>query len=211
MQSKLLLQSWCWNNTAGGSGGCGAAASYRTGTYILCCRGERFGFIPLCCSIASLAYKGSAGGVCHLYYPEIFRRAGGLLLLENGSCDLVLSHAALAAWAATDGIGDLPPVLNVRSLGGGLGRDFINIMFPRNFVDRTGINTCEKLLALKYPVKLAIRKDVTMGELTAEKVLQALGVSLQTLKSWGERCSKPAVTASRRYWKTISLISPLII
>ena len=98
-----------------------------------------------------------------------------MLLLENGSCDLVLSHAALAAWAATDGIGDLPPVLNVRSLGGGLGRDFINIMFPRNFVDRTGINTREKLLDLKYPVKLAIRKDGTMGELTAEKVLRRWG------------------------------------
>lgn len=123
----------------------------------------------------------------------------------------MLSHAALAAWAATDGIGDLPPVLNVRSLGGGLGRDFINIMFPRNFVDRTGINTREKLLALKYPVKLAIRKDGTMGELTAEKVLRRWGYPFRLSSPGGERCSKPAVTASRRYWKTISLISPLII
>ena len=49
----------------------------------------------------------------------------------------------------------------------------------------TGITTMEDLVAQKYPVKLVIKTNGTFGELAAEKVFEALGVTLEDVASWG--------------------------
>lgn len=110
---------------------------------------------------------------------------GSPQLVAAGQCDLVLSNAAPVKWAVETGIDGQPPVQNVASLGGGLGHDFISVMATKKFVDATRITSLEELVEKKYPVKLVIKKDGSLGEMSAELVLQVLGVSFDDIRSWG--------------------------
>lgn len=111
---------------------------------------------------------------------------GAPLIVNNAAkCDIVMSNSAPAKWSKEDGILGRKPTPNVASLGGGLGNDFVNVMFTKAFVDKTGISTMEELVAKKYPVKIVIKKNGTLGELSAEKVFEALGVKLEDVTAWG--------------------------
>jgi len=108
-------------------------------------------------------------------------------LIQNEDTDLTMSNSAPAKWAAEGGIesAQVPACPDVRCIAGGLGNDFINVMFTQKFVDETGITTVEELVEKKYPVKLVIKKNGTLGELAAEKVFGVLGVTFDDIVSWG--------------------------
>lgn len=110
---------------------------------------------------------------------------GAPIIMQNGACDIVVSNAGPAKWSMEEGILGNAPTPDIASLAGGLGRDFVNIMFTQKFVNETGITTIEELVEKKYPVKLVIKKNGTFGEMSAEKVLEALGVTLDDIVSWG--------------------------
>lgn len=76
------------------------------------------------------------------------------------------------------------------ALAGGLGQNFINIMFTQKFVDATGYKTFEEVVADKYPVKMVIKKNGSFGEQTAEKVCEALGITFDDIESWGGKVEK---------------------
>lgn len=110
---------------------------------------------------------------------------GAPVIVENGECDITLGNAAPAKWAAEDGILGNPPTTKVRSIAGGLSADFVNVLFTKTFVDKTGITTVEQLVEQKYPVRIAIKKAGSFGEMSGEKLLEVLGVDFETIKSWG--------------------------
>ena len=110
---------------------------------------------------------------------------GAPIIMQNGACDIVVSNAGPAKWSKEEGILGNDPTPDIACIAGGLGRDFVNIMFTKKFVDQTGISTIEELVAQKYPVKLVIKKNGTFGEMSAEKVLEALGVTLDDIVAWG--------------------------
>lgn len=110
---------------------------------------------------------------------------GAPVILEQGQCDIVVGNGAPTKWAATTGILGNPPVQNVRSIAGGLDEAFINVMFTQSFVDKTGITSLEELVQQKYPVRIAIKSPGTFGELACSRVLEALGVTYDDIKSWG--------------------------
>lgn len=116
----------------------------------------------------------------------------GAPIIVNGAaqCDIVMSNSAPAKWSKEDGILGNAPTSDIACIAGGLGHDFINVMFTQKFVDATGIKTLEDLVAQKYPVKLVIKKDGTLGELSAEKVLAALGVTFDDIRAWGGTVEK---------------------
>ncbi len=116
---------------------------------------------------------------------------GAPLIVNNAAkCDIVMSNSAPAKWSQETGILGRPATKNIAVLAGGLGHDFINVMFTKKFVDKTGIKTIEDLVAKKYPVKIVIKKNGTLGELSAEKVFEAAGASLDAVKSWGGQVEK---------------------
>ena len=116
---------------------------------------------------------------------------GAPLIVNNAAkCDIVMSNSAPAKWAKEEGILGKKPTPNIACLAGGLGNDFINIMFTKKFVDKTGIKTIEELVEKKYPVKIVIKKNGTLGELSAEKVFAALGVTLSDIAKWGGTVEK---------------------
>lgn len=111
---------------------------------------------------------------------------GAPIIVNGGAqCDIVMSNSAPAKWSKEDGILGNPATEDIACLAGGLGHDFINVMFTKKFVDATGISTVEELVAQKYPVKIVIKKNGTLGELSAEKVFEALGVTLDDVVAWG--------------------------
>ncbi len=109
------------------------------------------------------------------------------VLIQEEEADLTMSNSAPAMWASTTGIesANVPVCEDVRCIAGGLGHDFVNVMFTQKFVDETGIKTVEELVAQKYPVKLVIKKNGSLGELAAEKVFGVLGVTFDDIVSWG--------------------------
>ena len=116
---------------------------------------------------------------------------GAPIIVDNAAkCDIVMSNAGPAKWAAEDGILGRPKTEHTAALAGGLGHDFVNVMFTKKFVDSTGIKTVEELVAKKHPVKIVIKKNGTLGELSAEKVFEALGVKLEDVKAWGGQVEK---------------------
>ena len=56
-------------------------------------------------------------------------------------------------------------------------------MFTKKFVDETGITTLEELIAKKHPVKIVTKKNGSLGELTAERVIEACGISVEEFNS----------------------------
>lgn len=114
---------------------------------------------------------------------------GAPVLIQNEDCDLIVSNVGPSLWSyekSTDEyqFGDCP---DIRSLGGGLGHTFTNVMFTQKFVDKTGFTTLEEVIEAKYPIKLVTKKNGSLGELTAERVIEACGISVEeflTFASW---------------------------
>lgn len=111
---------------------------------------------------------------------------GAPVIVNGGAqCDIVMSNSAPAKWSMEEGILGNGPTPDICAIAGGLGHDFVNVMFTQKFVDATGITTMEDLVAQKYPVKLVCKTDGTFGEMAAERVFEALGVKLEDVVSWG--------------------------
>ncbi len=106
---------------------------------------------------------------------------GAPVLIQRKRADLIVGNAGPSLWSYQRSkkdyqFGDCP---DVRSIAGGLGHAFANIMFTKAFVDKTGCTTMEEVIAKKIPVKLITKKNGTLGELTAERVIEACGISVE--------------------------------
>ena len=108
------------------------------------------------------------------------------VLIQEGECDITVSNSAPALWASTTGIesAEIPVCPDVRCIAGGLGKDFINVMFTKTFVDKTGISTIEELVEKQQPVRLIIKKNGSFGELAAERVFGVFGVDINNPPAW---------------------------
>lgn len=113
-----------------------------------------------------------------------------IIVNDAAQCDIVMSNAGPAKWSYESGILGNAPTTDIAALAGGMGKDFVNVMFTQKFVDTTGIKTMEELVAKKHPVKIVIKKNGTLGELSAEKVFEALGVNLDDVIAWGGKVEK---------------------
>ena len=99
---------------------------------------------------------------------------------------MIVSNAGPAQWSyekSTDEY-DFGGCTDITTLGGGLGHTFTNIMFTQKFVDETGYTTLEEVIADKYPIKLITKKNGSLGELTAERVIEACGITVEEFLSF---------------------------
>lgn len=108
------------------------------------------------------------------------------ILIQEGECDITVSNSAPALWAVTTGVesASLPVCPDVRCIAGGLGKDFINVMFTKKFVDETGISTIEELVEKEQPVRLICKKNGSFGELAAERVFGVFGIDINNPPAW---------------------------
>ena len=118
---------------------------------------------------------------------------GAPVIVNAGEeCDLVMSNAGPAKWSYEKSTSEYEfgGCTEIACLAGGLGQNFINIMFTQKFVNATGYKTFEEVVADKYPVKMVIKKNGSFGEQTAEKVCEALGITFDDIESWGGKVEK---------------------
>lgn len=115
---------------------------------------------------------------------------GAPVFLSAGNTDLIMSNSAPAMESYNVGLNGEARTENIAALAGGLGHDFVNVMFTKKFVDDTGISTVEALVEQQYPVRLIVKKDGTLGEMSAERVFEAMGVSFDDIVSWGGKVEK---------------------
>ena len=114
---------------------------------------------------------------------------GAPVLIQRKRADLIVANAGPSQWSyerakADYQFGDCP---DVRSIAGGLGHAFANIMFTKKFVESSGCTTLEEVIAKKVPIKLITKKNGSLGELTAERVIEACGISVadfQKFATW---------------------------
>ena len=108
------------------------------------------------------------------------------VLIENGDADIVMSNSAPALWASTTGIesANVPVCPSIRVIAGGMGNDFINVMFTQKFVDETGIKTIEELVEKQQPVKMVIKTNGSFGELAAERVFGVFDIDINNPPAW---------------------------
>lgn len=110
---------------------------------------------------------------------------GAPIVLENEQCDIIMSNAGPAKWSEESGILGKEPTKSTTAIAGGLGHDFLNVLFTKEFVDKTGITTVEELVEKKYPVRIAIKKIGTLGNLAGVKLFETFGVTFDDIRSWG--------------------------
>ena len=69
---------------------------------------------------------------------------GAPVIVNGGAqCDIVMSNSAPAKWSMEEGILGNAPTTDICAIAGGLGHDFVNVMFTQKFVDATGIRSEE--------------------------------------------------------------------
>ena len=111
---------------------------------------------------------------------------GAPVLIQNEECDLIVSHAGPSQWSytMTPDEYDFGGCTDITTLGGGLGHTFTIVMFTQKFVDETGYTSLEEVIADRYPIKLITKKNGSLGELTAERVIEACGSSVEDFLSF---------------------------
>lgn len=110
---------------------------------------------------------------------------GATILIEQGGANFTVGNGCSNKWSYEDGILGNPPVKNVYGVVGGIGNDFINVMFTQEFVKKTGHTTMEDLIAAKYPVRIATKTAGAFGEVACSSLLETLGVTYKDVESWG--------------------------
>ena len=148
---------------------------------------------------ASYSYAKALAGVMQKGLPEgsgvyvMGASLGGVSspqLVQSGEFNITLSNSGPAKWSKAGELEGRPATPDVVALAGGIGKDFINIMFTKRFVDETGISTLEELVEKKVPVRIGVKRPGTLGELAAEKVFEALGAKLDDVETWGGHVEK---------------------
>ena len=111
---------------------------------------------------------------------------GAPVLIQNEECDLIVSNAGPSQWSytMTPAEYDFGGCTDITTLGGGLGHTFTIVMFTQKFVDETGYTSLEEVIADRYPIKLITKKNGSLVELTAERVIEACGSSVEDFLSF---------------------------
>ena len=111
---------------------------------------------------------------------------GAPVLIQNEECDIIVANAGPSQWSYERAPGDYDfgGCTDVTTLGGGLGHTFTNVMFTQKFVNDTGYTSLEQVIADKYPIKLITKTNGSLGELTAERVIEACGITVDEFLSF---------------------------
>lgn len=106
----------------------------------------------------------------------------------NGDTDLVIMNGVSVTWSMEnpDGVMGLGQVTEgVSSLVNGLDMPHVAILFTESFIERTGCESMEELVANKIPCTFYIKKKGNLGEDAFTQLIQALGTTEEEMVGWG--------------------------
>jgi TRAP transporter TAXI family solute receptor len=120
---------------------------------------------------------------------EVIPQGGGIanpLAVAQGKADVALSNVATARWAY-DGIEmyEGKQAKNIRGIAGGLSKVWMVVMFKEEFIEKTGMDSLEKIAANKYPVRVICKPEGSTVPPVARMILSEYGMSFDKIKEWG--------------------------
>lgn len=120
---------------------------------------------------------------------EVIPQGGGTanpLAVSQGKAEVAISNVATARWAY-DGIMEYEgrAAKNIRALAGGLNQVFSVTVFTQEYIDKTGIDSIEKLAERKAPVRFITKPEGSLAPTSARLILDANGMSFDSFKEWG--------------------------
>jgi TRAP transporter TAXI family solute receptor len=120
---------------------------------------------------------------------EVIPQGGGTanpLAVSQGKAEVAISNVATARWAY-DGVMEYEgrAAKNIRALAGGLNQVFAVAVFSQEYIDRTGIDSIEKLAEKKAAVRFITKPEGSLAPTSARLILEANGMSFDKIKEWG--------------------------
>ncbi len=120
---------------------------------------------------------------------EVVPQGGGIanpLAVSQGKADVALSNVATAKWAY-DGIQMYQgrQAKNIRALAGGLNKVYAVVLLRNEFVAKTGLDSLEKIMEAKYPVRVIMKPEGSLAPPVARMILDQYGVTPDMIKQWG--------------------------
>ncbi len=120
---------------------------------------------------------------------EVIPHGGGIanpLSVQQGMAEVALANVATSNWAH-QGIqmyeGRETP--DIRALAGGLNKVFALVIFSDRYIERTGIDTLEELIAQQARARVITKPEGSTAPPVARMMLDQHGITFDTIKEWG--------------------------
>lgn len=120
---------------------------------------------------------------------DVIPQSGGLgnsLLISGGKADFGLSNAVSNKWTF-EGIHFYKDkkAQNLRGLIGGLDVVYGVVILREDFIKKTGLDTIEKIISKKYPVRIVSKPPGSISPIFADILFSAYGIKPADIKAWG--------------------------
>jgi TRAP transporter TAXI family solute receptor len=152
----------------------------------------RFGAMPI--GSSWYVYAASFSKILERALPpgstvEVVPQGGGIanpLTVSQGKAEVALANVATCRWAF-DGIEmyNGRKSTNIRALAGGLNQVFVVVIFSKDFIAKTGIDSIQKIADRKYPVRFITKTEGSTAPPAARMIFAQYGMSFDTIKQWG--------------------------
>jgi len=120
---------------------------------------------------------------------EVLPQGGGIanpLVLAKGKADVALCNVATANWAYNGlMMYEGKASKNLRALAGGLNKVFVEVMIREAYIEKTGIDSLQKLADKKAPIRLICKPKGSTAPPAAQMILEQYGMSFDKIKEWG--------------------------
>ena len=112
---------------------------------------------------------------------------GAAYLIAEGKSDLIILNDVGVLESLDKGVLGQPPIEagKVCGLVGSMDMPHVDVLFREGFIEETGCESMEDLVANKVPADFIIKQAGTMGELAFVQIVEALGVTEEEMIDWG--------------------------
>lgn len=120
---------------------------------------------------------------------EVIPRGGGVanpVVVETGKADIALSNVQTSVLAARgDDLYKGQKAANIRALVGGLNPVFIGAMVRNDFIQKSGLDTLDKILSSGKPLRIVMKPQGSNIPPAVDTVLAAYGLDRAKIKANG--------------------------
>jgi TRAP transporter TAXI family solute receptor len=120
---------------------------------------------------------------------EVIPRGGGVanpVVVETGKAEIALSNVQTSLLAARgDELYNGKKAGNIRALVGGLNSVFIGAMVRNDFIQKTGLDTLDKILSSGKPIRIVMKPQGSNIPPAVDTVLAAYGLDRAKIKANG--------------------------
>jgi TRAP transporter TAXI family solute receptor len=120
---------------------------------------------------------------------EVIPRGGGVanpVVVESGKAEIALSNVQTSQLAAGgDELYGGKKAANIRALVGGLNAVFLGVMVRNEFIQRTGLDTLDKIMTSGKPIRIVMKPQGSNIPPAVDTVLAAYGLNRAKIKANG--------------------------